>query len=656
MKKRRYRIVCSLLSSTLILGAASIALAEETEQSFALDEVVVTASRMPTKLTETAANVTVVSREEIEKRNFTSVPEILGETNIVLESNSERIPESSPLINGDHRVLVLVDGRRINASTFMNGTQFGTLNLNLLPSVKNIERIEIVRGPASALYGSDAAGGVINIITRQATQADTSVYSEFGNWGLRRYGFTTEDKVDGIGYRIAYEHKDQDYFEYKDYKTGKVRRMPNSSIDEDALSLRLDKELSGGRSLSLTFDHDNSRDGSYHQPPGMPYYMPETYKKTKVNNVALAYKWLQGESVDNIFRIYRNTASYDWYKWGYDGYSTGETERHITDKVFGAEWQQTRKLNDQHTLVSGADWRESHVKWRAYDIDNILSNRAVFLEDRWNLAEDWIFSSGVRYDRTNTFGGKATSRFTLNRELDKNSNVYLSWGQVFRTPLANELYGGGQGSVGNPDLRPETGDTVTAGFNTQLSGGTKVQASVFSSRIEDAIRWGVGKTIYDPWITDNVANEKRHGGEISLTHELSPQWNVSLGYSNVKIKIKEKGESAYHKDPDNAQPQGYRLQVGYNQDKWNAGVTLRGATGRDLKAFSAENCWIVDLNTNYQINPDTRAYLKVYNLGNKAYDMRGSYRDTYVASNGFYMPGAYPMPARYIAFGVEKHI
>ncbi|SCM81448.1 Vitamin B12 transporter BtuB [uncultured Sporomusa sp.] len=656
MKKQRKKIVCSLLSSTLIWGFSTVALAEEPEELFAMEEVVVTASRMPTKLSETAANVTVVTRNEIEKGNYTNVPEILGQTNIILESNSERMPESAPLINGDHRVLILIDGRRINANTFMNGTQFGTINMNLLPSAKNIERIEIVRGPASALYGSDAAGGVINIITRQATQEDTTVYSEFGNWGLRRYGFTTENKVDGFGYRIAYEHKDQDYFEYKDYKTGQIKRMPNSGIDEDALSLRLDKELSGGRSLTLTFDHDDSRDGSYHHPPEGPYYMPETYKKTKVNNVALTYNWPQGASVDNMFRIYRNDSSYHWYDWGYAAFDTGETERYITDKAFGGEWQQTRRLNEKHTLVNGAEWRESHVKWLAYNIDNTLSNRALFLEDRWKLDDSWIFTSGVRYDRTNTFGGKATSRFSLNRKLDKNSNAYLSWGQVFRTPLVNELYGGGQGSFGNPDLRPETGDTVTVGVNTQLSDDTKIQASVFSSRIKDAIRWAVGETMYDPWVTDNVANEKRHGGEISLTHELSPQWNVSVGYSYVKIKIKEKDELDYHEDPDNAQPQGYRLQVGYNQDKWNAGVTLRGATGRDLKAFASEDYWVVDLNANYQMDRDTRAYLKVYNLANKAYDVRGSYRDTYMASSGYYVPGMFPMPSRYIAFGLERHI
>lgn len=642
MNKRKSKLLCTLLFGALLTGKPELAAAES---EFSLDEYVVTASRIPVKLSETAASVTVVNRDDIEKGNFTSVPEILKQTNVMIMENLGGVGDSSILINGDYRVIVLVDGRRINTDSRSYASLCG-INLDVLPSVKNIERIEVVRGPASSLYGSDAVGGVINIITRKAKQENTTFSTDIGSWGIRRYSLTTENKVNDISYLITAERKRQDSFDYKDARTGDVRTMPNSYLAQDTLNLRLDKEFSGGRSLSLAFDHTNSRQGYYFMVPGMPHHYPTASKADLVNNVALTYYWQQGGGADNLFRIYRNYTSNTIEKF-MEG-SPFESTRFTTNGVTGAEWQQNWRLSDRHTLVGGADWRQSHVEIPGDNVDATVSNKAVFLEDRWKLTDAWTLSTGVRYDHHSSFGGKNTGRLTLNRELNKHSNMYLSWGQVFRAPLPENLFGSsGMGYVGNPNLRPETGDTVTLGMNTRLKGGTNLQASVFSSRLKDAFVWN---TTSFPWFMDNIAEEKKQGGEISLTHRLSSQWEVSAGYSYVRIQKKDQGEVSFYDDPDNSQPHGYRLDVRYNQDNWDAGLSLRGATGRDLRAFTSDAYWVVDLTAKYRFNPDTQAYVKVYNLTNRAYELTGSY------NLGAHIPGGYPMAARYFVFGVERRM
>jgi vitamin B12 transporter len=222
--------------------------------------------------------------------------------------------------------------------------------------------------------------------------------------------------------------------------------------------------------------------------------------------------------------------------------------------------------------------------------------------------------------------------------------VYASWGQIFKTPFIADVYGGGF-MVPNLNLKPETGDVVTLGLNTRLAEGTELQASVFSSRLNDALDYIV--VGYNQYQWQNVAELKRKGLNLSLKRRLSPQWQASLGYSYVKVE--EQG-ATQREEINNNEPHGYRLGLQYEQNKWNANFTLRGATGRDTRAFTSSDYWVADLGVNYKVNPATRVYLKVYNLTNEAYELHGSYGDS---SN---LTGLYPMAGRQVVFGIDQRI
>ena len=136
-----------------------------------------------------------------------------------------------------------------------------------------------------------------------------------------------------------------------------------------------------------------------------------------------------------------------------------------------------------------------------------------------------------------------------------------------------------------------------------------------------------------------------------MTHQLSPHWSASASYSYVKIQNKNAGATDFSNDLSNSQPNGYRLGVQYDQDKWNAGLTLRAASGRSLEQFTSKSYVTLDLVTNYKINPDTRIYLKGYNLMNRAYEVKslGSW-------SSLLTPGAYPMASRSFYLGVEHRM
>ena len=167
-----------MLMAVLICGSISVlnvASAEEM-QTFEMDEFVVTASRVATSKVDTPANISVISAEDIADKNYSNVQEVLADTegvNILGGGSKGSINgEDQIMINGDTRVLVLVDGRRMNVGST------GKTSANWLPPANAIERVEVLKGGGSALYGSDAVGGVINIITKTRYRQNHNIWNK----------------------------------------------------------------------------------------------------------------------------------------------------------------------------------------------------------------------------------------------------------------------------------------------------------------------------------------------------------------------------------------------------------------------------------------------------------------------------------------------
>ncbi len=641
INRKRKKLVCSLLSSALLFSMTGLVAAEEAEPEYSFAEYVVTANRMPVKTTEVAASVTVITGETIEKGGFTRISDVLRDNNINTGSTSFG---SFPVLNGDDRVLVLVDGRKMNWPHLMFSGNDHVINIDGI-SVKNIERIEILRGPGSSLYGSDAVGGVVNIITKKAEGNRTSIASEFGNWGFKRYNLTSEGKTDDISYFLTAEQKKRDNFEYKEAYTGKNKTHAASQLDQDLVTLRLDKELGADKDISFQWEHTNDQTGfGAAVTDAGSAANPEGRQDLTSNNVALTYRWNLDNGTGNFLRVYRNTSTGTLYKSlvKSDGVSPYTYDLYAN----GAEWQQNWKLSDNQTLVGGVSWLNEHLD----DQDTInrgVTTKSVFLENSWQLPDKWRLTVGTRYDDQSIVGDNTTSRLSINRELNDKTNIYASWGQYVRNPTVAQLFSNTIYWVGNPQLKPEEGNTVTIGLNTELGDGTKVQTSVYSSRLKNAIQWKGFWPLPDPGYYENIDREKRQGLDITLSKTLSPQWDVTAGYSYAQIKTTADSPSGYKNDPKNSQPNGYHLGFNYSQDKWDAGLTLRAATNRSLEKFTSTSYLTMDMTVNYQVTPTTRIYANAYNLTNESYELIG---------NIWYKPGSYPMAGRNFFIGMEHRM
>lgn len=572
--------------------------------------MVVTATRTESKMVDVPVNTTVISAEKIADRHYLDVVDALKDVPgaNVLDTGVGAY-EKKVVLNGDERVLVLVDGKRVNID--MGTMSRASYDLNQMPDVNLIERIEVVKGHGGALYGSDAVGGVINIITKKMDHSYGKVSMGFGSHQARDAKAMYTIKEGKTGVMVAASKYKQGYHEYKDAKTEANKRWPvASTYENEKVSVKLSQELSETSNLELGYDFSKFE--------GVRSYSTKaksaSFSNKKTNDFYAKYDWTVNDKDQGFIQLYRN--KYDYYNAG-DMYETDT----------GFEAQQNITLSDNNRLVVGASYRKAKaLNATSYTAEKTINNKAVFVSDQWEFAPSWTLDAGVRYDKHSTAGSKTTWSAGLNKKFDENSHAYFNWGQVFKAPTLDDLYyysvmewgSSKYENYGNPNLKPEKGDTWTIGYGTKIADKTSVNISYFQSKLEDAIDWD---TTYSAngsvSIARNVDKQKKNGMELSVGHELNDNWDLEASYTYIRVKNNDHG-NGYVRDA-NYIPNMYRFGVRYHDDLWNADLFLRGGSGADKSAYVDSKYMTLDMSVAYKATKDLSFYAKGYNLFNKAY-------------------------------------
>lgn len=630
---------CAIIGAVVVGGGSWRAQAAETAapDPYSLDQIVVTANRIPTKAALAAANIVVVTREEIEKQDSKTLVDVLKNVNgAVFSGQGWAGGEQQVLLNGDARVLVLIDGRRMNLNKTAGNYPSSTYDLNTFISLDNVERIEVVKGAGSALYGTDAVGGVINIITRKGEKNQTTLDASLGSWGTGNYNLTQSGSHKDWSWFLTAGKAHQNFMAYKDYRTGGVVNQANTEYDQNNLTLRMDKQLDPNSSLTFNFEHADDKKGS----PYSTYVNDQnSYYNSLSNNVALTYNYKMKSQIPAHLRVYQNYYAMNYHSYYYSTW----TQYPKYDREIGLDWQDGWQLDRKNLLTAGLEWRNSQVMSETvYEGTKSITTAGVYLEDRMLLSPRWTLTPGVRYDNHSMFGGHFTPRVALNYQADAGTNLYASWGKVFRAPTTDDLFYDDYYTHGDPNLKPETGYTLTFGFNKKLNTSTVLTGSYFLSELADAIRW-----TYDPntWqsYAQNVDRMRKQGVEIALQTTLSPEWKLNAGYAWLKREITDQYHADLYADPYNPGPNTYRLGLNYHKKAWNIDMTLLGVSGCNTDYFAAGTYWVLNMVANYQYDKNTKLYFKWNNITNRAYDAWGAAGS----------PGAFPMPASNWQIGVK---
>lgn len=636
----RNAVMVSLLAGTTLVWGGT-AFAQEDLQEFALEDMVVTASRVPTQKVDTPADISVITKEEIADQNYASASDALraipGVNVLGSGAKGSSMGQDKILLNGDERVLVLVDGRRMNLGSS------GNSSADWLPPVNAIERIEVLKGGGSALYGTDAVGGVINVIMKKGSDIGNhvTVKAAGGSWNAEQYAISASGSTDsGLGLIVSATKERRGEYKFKN-ANGKSQLLKNSGYDDTGVIVKLDQKVGEDNRIGVNFEHINADGGS---PFGYSGFGNTDSHKRISNNVALRYNWNESSDERGYVQVYKN------YQHAHFRSPVASRQSNFTDSTIGIEAQQNFKFSDTDEMTAGLEYYKTTVDNNAlYTGKRDINNKAIFAENRWEFAPTWQLNAGLRYDHHSKYGSEVTPKVALNKKFDENSNVYLSWGRVFNAPTTDDLFWhqvdssqwGTFYTYGDPNLKPEKGYVWTFGGNTKLNEKTSLSANVFYSKITDAIDWDY-TSVPNYTLAVNVNKEKRRGLELSLNHDFDDNLSAYASYTYVQVK-QDKGKG-FTKDLT-TKPNIYRAGLKYKNADWLFTLNANAVTGQSEKNFVDSSYFTLDLGAQYKINDNAKLFINGYNLTNARYAEFG----------GLYKNGEakYPMAGRSFIIGAE---
>lgn len=584
MKLSRLALAISLMPAALLAA-----------EPYASEPLVITSGRLAEPQVQATAATSVFTRQDIERLQVRSVAELL-----------ERVPGLSVVRTGGAgsqtgvflrgtstaQTLVLVDGQRIAAASS------GTSSLEFL-APEQIERIEVVRGARSALYGSDAIGGVIQIFTRQgdgsglkpyarlAAGSDSTYQRSLGlSGGDERTRFHlgaaldetagTDATRDGFGangdddaYRnrslslnlshrfnedlqVGFSALDQrGQVEYDDVFTG---LLPTTDFQVSSLSGFIDGQLNERWNSRLEIGHSKDQRDSGDDSPAAPEYSFFTYT------------------------TYRDSVS----------------------------WVNTLTLSDNQQLLVGADWYEDRLHSSTAFAEDSRWNRAAFVQHRYT-GDTFSTELGLRHDDNQQFGSENTWNAALTLPLNSANDLILSYSEGFRAPTFNDLY---DPWYGNPDLQAERSKSYELQWRNRYSDTGSLQASLYRTEIEDAI------VLDENFIPQNVQTARINGFEAAVQQELFG-WQANLALALIDPRDRNSGHTLQRRAK-----RTLSLDVDRRFGDVSLGAGWRAISGRYDDAenqIDMSGYGLLSLRAAWQANAELGLSLKLDNLLDKDY-------------------------------------
>lgn len=641
VKKGSKGLLMCMLITGICAGSAQGVFAEEKIGEFNLDQMVVTASRLEESNFEANANVNVVTRKDIEEKHYQTVSDALRAVpGVAIQNYSATGANYSAdylYVNGTSHVLVLVDGQRANT----NGSVSSVFQPSEVSNMDNIERIEVLKGSASTLYGSDAVGGVINIITRKpkAGGTTTKISGAWGSYGKKTYNVYNEGMTKGGFYWTVNGQTDK----MSNYKDGHGNSTPNK-IDSKSYGVKLGQKFDDKADINVSYsryklDYGRPETGSSMMGPTIfTGGMTEGKKDNTKYTVAFDYKF--NDKLSNRLTYFSRTSDLD------DDTRNPVTLWLMREKTWGFSEELTY-ANGNHTIVGGYDYyKDAMNKYHDQYTPNMtgtVDNKAFFIQDQMQFGA-WGFTPGVRFSKHSEYGNKTTGSGVLSYKFNDLTNMYVSYKEFFRAPYMYELY---NPFYGSEKLNPEEGETKEIGLNTRIDDKTTFSAHYFRTDSDNLI--GFNNVT---WKYYNAGAETIKGWDVQLTKAFDDHFSATAAYTHTYIPATS---AAVNPNRNGYIPKGqYDLTFNYDDTKFNGSLNIKGIVDRPgSKSNEAQvldtykSIWTANLALNYKPVKGMNVFFKLNNIFDRmytdmSYDMRNPGGD-----------GWYSQPGRNFVAGVE---
>lgn len=582
-----------LLSSIAALSFSTSIHAEQT-----LDNITVTANRMPS--VNVLASNTVITRDDIDRLQINDLGTLLSrQTGIDMTNNGGIGKATSISIRGSNssHVLVLVDGVKWHSATT------GGPSIQDFP-VEQIERIEIVRGPRSGIYGSEAIGGVIQIFTRKGEAGSVKPFAKlsYGTHNSKQAAAGVSGGDEKTTYNLSFNHQSTDGITVKE---GKGQDPDKDGYRNNSISAKVNHQLTDKLNLGANFLRS---EGFNQYDSGLNIVKGDSVQQIIGTNAALQVndQWLASLQLSES-RDQSNS------------FKNSNPDGTFNTRHRAASLTNIYELTANHTLNFGLDYDVDDVESTTKFAETSRDNKAAFIS--WQADVDkhgWLVSA--RHDDNEAFGHKNTGNAEYGYWLQDNLRITFNAGTAFKVPTFNNLYLPlTYGYIGNPDLLPEESKSFGAGINGQPQWGTWA-VNVYQNEIKNLISY----QLVSPGLNEatNTNKAKIKGIEFDLATVLAG-WDVALNTSFLKPEDEDTGNILARR--------AQRL-ANVNLDKqwgaWSTGASwkLRGNSYEYGKTTTRLGGYgLLDLRVAYDLNKDWSVKADLSNVFNKEYETANNY-------------------------------
>lgn len=595
------------MTSALALAAPTPSLAQ---QVFDLDEITVSTNRVPTEIQRSGASVDVLDRAGIEASGAAQVSDVLGRLPGVSVAQSGGAGAQTAIrIRGaaPGYTVVLVDGIRVDDPSGTSvQTDFGHMSLD------DIERIEVLRGTQSALYGGSAVGGVINITTRRPDQDgfSQSAFAEAGSHGARAAGYTLGFRDDRLEAALTLAHRRARGVTNWEGIPGTPGFVPDAEADgfeSTRASLSLRYNASEALSLGVSGFVQRSRNEYDTSNPITWDMLPDSEAESRWRQAGLrAFAELNTGAVQHEFSVNHYQITRDMIEPG--------TVNSFEGRRTGLAYQGVATLDAGWTLIWGADTTREEVTAQTLAGGTERARTSgIFGQALWTPGDTLDLGATLRVDRNSGFGNFVTGRLTAAWQAGQGTTLRGAVARGFRPPSLSERFDDYGWFVGNPALQPETSISAEIGVDHRFSNGARVSATAFWLNTDNLIAFD--DSVMPNTLSNIPGTSRRRGVELSGEVPVTDRLRLSGGYTYI----------------DARDPQGGRLPrvprhdlgIGLDADlaqQLRGAINLQHVAGRIPEtAGPLEDYTLVNASLRFAATATADIYLRAENLFDRQY-------------------------------------